>query len=112
MGKVTEKKLLYYDRFQRMPKTYNGAPIFHFLCKDVKTSEDITLGSCFFDKEVSKILGEHYYSEITDAEKDYDILWQVTSERISPVADTFEEVQAEYQRMLSSFQTKSKVKSL
>ena len=40
MEQSTERKLLYYDRFQRMPRHYNGAPIFHFMCKDVKTGED------------------------------------------------------------------------
>lgn len=126
MEQILERKLLYYDRFQRMPRHYNGKPIFHFMCKDVKTGEDITLGTCYFSQAVSETLGGHYYSEITEAENDFDILWSLSDERISPVADTFEEVQAEYQRMLSEgvsqeeinsamitlFQSKSKSKSL
>lgn len=126
MEQVVERKLLYYDRFQRMPRHYNGEPIFHFIFKDVKTSEDITLGACYFSQEISEALGGQYYSEITDAENDFDILWSLSDERISPVADTFEEVQVEYQRMLSEgvsqekinsamitlFQSKSKSKSL
>lgn len=126
MEQIVERKLLYYDCFQKMPRHYNGEPIFHFMCKDVKTGEDITLGACYFSQEVSETLGGHYYSEITDAENDFDILWSLSDERISPVADTFEEVQAEYQRMLSEgvsqeeinsammtlFQNKSKSKSL
>lgn len=126
MEQIVERKLLYYDRFQRMPRHYNGEPIFHFMCKDVKTGEDITLGACYFSQAVSEALGGHYYSEITEAENDFDILWNLSDERISTVADTFEEVQAEYQRMLSEgvsqeeinsamitlFQSKSKSKSL
>lgn len=101
MDQKAERKLLYYDRFQRMPRHCNGEPIFHFMCKDVKTGVDFILGSCFFADEASSVLGGHYYSDITEATHDFDILWNLSDERISPVADTFEEVQAEYQRMLS-----------
>ena len=55
----------------------------------------------FFADEASSVLGGHYYLDITEATHDFDILWNLSDERISPVADTFEEVQAEYQRMLS-----------
>ena len=101
MEQSTERKLLYYDRFQRMPRHYNGAPIFHFMCKDVKTGEDVTLGACYFAEEVSKTIGGHYYEDIAEATNDFDILWSLSDERISPVADTFDEVQAEYQRMIN-----------
>ena len=101
MEQSTERKLLYYDRFQRIPRHYNGAPIFHFMCKDVKTGEDVTLGACYFAEEVSKTIGGHYYEDIVEATNDFDILWSLSDERISPVADTFDEVQAEYQRMIN-----------
>ena len=101
MEQSTERKLLYYDRFQRMPRHYNGAPIFHFMCKDVKTGEDVTLGACYFAEEVSKTIGGHYYEDIVEATNDFDILWSLSDERISPVADTFDEVQTEYQRMIN-----------
>lgn len=101
MEQTTERKLLYYDRFQKMPRHYNGAPLFCFMFKDVKTGEDIILRSCIFSQEVSAILGGHYYSEITNAVNDFDILWSLSDEKISPVTDNFEEVQTEYQRMLS-----------
>ena len=101
MEQSTERKLLYYDHFQSMPRHYNGAPIFHFMCKDVKTGEDVTLGACYFAEEVSKTIGGHYYEDIVEATNDFDILWSLSDERISPVADTFDEVQAEYQRMIN-----------
>ena len=101
MEQSIERKLLYYDRFQRIPRHYNGAPIFHFMCKDVKTGEDVTLGACYFAEEVSKTIGGHYYEDIVEATNDFDILWSLSDERISPVADTFDEVQAEYQRMIN-----------
>ena len=101
MEQSTERKLLYYDRFQRMPRHYNGAPIFYFMCKDVKTGEDVTLGACYFAEEVSKTIGGHYYEDIVEATNDFDILWSLSDERISPVADTFDEVQTEYQRMIN-----------
>ena len=101
MEQSTERKLLYYDRFQRMPRHYNGAPIFHFMCKDVKTGEAVTLGACYFAEEVSKTIGGHYYEDIVEATNDFDILWSLSDERISPVADTFDEVQTEYQRMIN-----------
>ena len=47
MDQKAERKLLYYDRFQRMPRHCNDEPIFHFMCKDVKTGVDFILGSCF-----------------------------------------------------------------
>ena len=95
-----EKQLLYYDRYQRMPRHFKGAPIHHFGFKDVKTGDEVTLGACWYNEEVSKALGGHYYEEITEAVKDFDILWKLSDERISVVAETFEEVQLEYQRML------------
>ena len=101
MEQSIERKLLYYDRFQRIPRHYNGAPIFHFMCKDVKTGEDVTLGACYFAEEVSKTIGGHYYEDIVEATNDFDILWSLSDERISPIADTFDEVQAEYQRMIN-----------
>lgn len=95
-----ERQLLYYDRYQRMPRHWNGSPIHHFSCKNVKTGEDVTLGACYYNEEVSNALGGHYYEEITDAAADFDILWKLSDERISVVAETFEEVQVEYLRML------------
>ena len=73
MEQSTERKLLYYDRFQRMPRHYNGAPIFQFMCKGVKTGEDVTLGACYFAEEVSKTIGGHYYEDIAEATNDYVI---------------------------------------
>ncbi len=101
MEQFTEKKLLYYDYFQKMPRYYNGAPIFHFMCKNVKTGEDVTLGACYFAEELSKTIGGNYYSDIVDATNDFDILWNLSDEKISPVADTFDEVQKEYKRMIN-----------
>lgn len=106
-----ERKLLYYDRFQRMPRHYDGAPIFHFLFKDVKTGEDVTIGSCFFAEEASNFLGGVYYDDIIEAEKDYDILWNLSDDRIRPAAETFEEVQAEYQKMLKNGISEKEVNS-
>ena len=111
MEQSTERKLLYYDRFQRMPRHYNGAPIFHFMCNDVKTGEDVTLGACYFAEEVSKTIGGHYYEDIVEATNDFDILWSLSDERISPVADTFDEVQAEYQRMINEGVSPEKINS-
>lgn len=96
-----ERRLLYYERFKQMPKHYEGYPIYHFLCKDVKTGEDIALGLCYFAEEVANTVGGYYYRDIIDATEDFDILWNVTMEKISPVADTFDEVKVEYERMLS-----------
>lgn len=101
MEKTEKRMLLYYDRFQRTPKHYKGEPIYRFMFKDVETGEDIILGQCYFAKEVSDILDEHYYFDITEASRDFDILWNLTEEKISPVTDTFEEVQVEYQTMLN-----------
>ena len=101
MEQSVERKLLYYDHFQRMPRNYNGAPIFHFMCKDVKTGEDVILGACCFAEEVSEAVGGYYYEDIVEATNDFDILWNLSNERIRPIADTFNEVQAEYQRLIN-----------
>ncbi len=111
MNQVIERKLLYYDHFKRMPRHYNGEPIFHFIFKDVKTGEDTILGACYFNQEVSEILGGYYYNEITEAENDFDILWNVSNERISPIDDAFEDVQAEYQRMLNEGVSQEEINS-
>lgn len=111
MEQTAERKLLYYDRFQRMPRHYNGAPIFHFIFKDVKTGEDITLGACYFAEEVSKTIGGLYYEDIVEATNDFDILWNLSDERIRPVADTFDEVQVEYQRMINEGVTLEEINS-
>ena len=42
-----------------------------------------------------------HYEDIVEATNDFDILWSLSDERISPVADTFDEVQTEYQRMIN-----------
>ncbi len=97
---MEERTLLYYDHFERMPRTYEGAPIDHFICQNVRTGETVTLGSCYYNEEVSEILGGKYYERIEEAEKDYDILWYLSEEKISPVADSFEEVYEEYLRLL------------
>lgn len=109
MEQNLERKLLYYDRCQRIPRHYCGEPIFHFIFKDVKSGEDFTLGSCFFADEVSSVFGGHYYADITEATRDFDILWSLSDERISPVAANFEEVQAEYRRMLSEGVTSEEI---
>lgn len=101
MNQTTEKKLLYYDRWEVAPRFYNGATIIHFIFKDVKTGKDVTLGSCYFAEEVSKVLGGHYYDDILKATNDFDILWSLSDEVIRPVADTFDEIQVEYQRMIN-----------
>lgn len=111
MKQTTERKLLYYYCFERMPRSYNGTPIFHFMFKDVKNGEDITLGACYFAEEVSKVLGGHYYDDIAEATNNYDILWSLSDERISPVADTFDEVQIEYQRMINEGVTPEEINS-
>ncbi len=102
MEKTEKRKLLYYDRFQRTPKHYMGEPVYHFFFKDVETGEDIILGQCYYAKEVSDILDEIYYFDITEATNNYDILWNLSEEKIRPVTDTFKEVQFEYKRMLNN----------
>lgn len=127
MGKVerAERQLLYYSHYQRMPRHWNGSPIYHFSCIDVKTGASVTLGACYYNEGVSNVLGGHYYEEIIDATADFDILWKLSDERISSVPETFEEIHTEYQRMLSDgiapqdinsvminfYQEKSKTKS-
>lgn len=94
------KQLLYYDSYQKMQKHYRGAPIYHFSFKDIRTGDKVTLGACYYSNEIANCLGEHYYEDITDAENDFDILWNLSDEKISGIKETFEEVQLEFQRML------------
>lgn len=63
--KEMPKQLLYYDHFTKMPKHFCGEPIYQFYFKDVKTLEDVILGECSCNEEVSNILGGHYYQDIT-----------------------------------------------
>ncbi len=104
LKKIEKKKkrtLLYYDRFKRTAKHWNGSPITLFEFYDVKTGEKVILGDCFYSDEVEERLGYKFYFNITDAQKEHDILWNLSDGRISVVAETFEEVQNEYQRMLN-----------
>jgi hypothetical protein len=111
MEKTLEKDLLYYDRCKMMPRHYNGSPIEHFLFKNVRTGEYVTLGACFYNEQVSNILGGHYYGKITAATEDFDILWKLSENGISVIAETFEETQAEYQRMVQEGVTPKEINS-
>lgn len=120
-----KRKLLYYDHFRKMPRNYNGCPIYHFGFKDVATGDNIILGQCYYNKGAGNYLGGHYYTDITEATEDFDILWNVSDDKISVVAETLAEVQKEYkrmlregvslydinQRMMDYYQSKPKVKS-
>lgn len=101
MESFKEKPLLYYVSYRRMPRHFGGLPVNHFLFKDVKTGEEVTLGACFYNEELSNRIGWHYYQNIEDAVIDFDILWKLVGEKIKVVDGTFEEAQQEYQRMVS-----------
>lgn len=106
MEKNDEKRLLYYERFVQDKFRLNDftrIKVAYLICKDVKTGENVALGHTLFPKEVSKSLAiaEHYYDDIEKITNDYDILWILTEEEISPIPYTFEEVQAEYQRLIN-----------
>ncbi len=111
MGQIEERKLLYYDCFQRIAKHFYGEPIYHFTCRDVKTGEEVILGTCLYASELEQTVGGHYYANITEATSDFDMLWDLSDSGISPVADTFEEVQEEYQRMLSQGVSQEEINS-
>lgn len=80
----------------------NISPIAIFKFIDVKTTETIELGECFYDQEASKIFGGKFYMDIINATGDYDIIWKAIDQgiTISPAAKNFEEVQLECLRML------------
>jgi len=109
LDKHPEKQLLYYNSYKRSLRHWNGAPIVHFSFTDVKTGEKITLAECFNNKEVSEYLGGPCYKEIEAAIKDFDILWQIENEQIDPLVQTLEEVQTEYQRLLTEGTHSSKI---
>ena len=111
MEQIADRRLLYYDNFKKVPQNFNGAPLLHFSFKDVQTGKKIVLETCFYANAVSHLLGGQCYSQITDAVRDYDILWHLSDGVIGPVADTFEEVQTEYRRMLSEGVTLSEINS-
>ena len=48
VNKNMERKLLYYDWFEIIPRHYDGERIIDFIFKDVKTGEDFVLGSCYY----------------------------------------------------------------
>ena len=94
-----------------MDKHYGGAPIVHFIYKDVKTGQNVTLGSCFFAEGASRALGGRYYNSILDATNDFDILWNVSDDIISPIDNSFDEVQSEYIRLLDEGVSSQEVNS-
>ena len=95
-----ERKLLYFESSIQLPMNWHGEPIYKSVFKDVKTGDQIILNSCLFSQDISKIFGEHYYSAITDAEKDFDILWKVSDDEVRSVDDEFIHVQGIYEEML------------
>ena len=95
-----ERQLLYYDSYVKTNAEFYGCPIAHFNFKNVKTGENVILGSCFFHKEISKIFPILYYRSILDAKNDFDIIWKISDNTINPVSNTLEELQSEYRRML------------
>ena len=109
MEHIKEKKLLYYDHYQIMPKHYNGNSIIHFNFIDVKTGKNFVLGQSYAASEMSNILDGYYYEDITKATDDFDILWSLSDTKISPITATFEKVQAEYQKILNEGITKEEV---
>ena len=100
MEQANNRRLLYYDHFKREEKHYGGAPIVHFMYRDVRTGQYVTLGSCFFAEGASEALRGRYYNSILDATNDFDILWNVSDDVISPIDNSFEDVQSEYRRMV------------
>jgi len=117
MEKNTEKKLLYYERYVQNKFRLNESTrirIAHIICKDVKTNEIVILGHTIFPEEVSKSLAiaEHYYDNIDNITNDYDLLWILTEETLSPIIYTFEEVQAEYQRLINDGVKKDEINSI
>ena len=95
-----EKKLIYYAQPMPIARYYNGHLISSFIFKDVKTGEKIILGTSDDYKEVAKILGGIYYKNIQDANDDFDILWNISHNHITPVNVSFNEVQMKYKEML------------
>lgn len=101
-----EKRLLYYERYVETKFRLNDTVrinVAHFVCKDVKNGETVTLGLTLYPEVVSKFLAiaERYYDDIDKISNNYDILWDLTEEEISPILYSFEEVQAEYQKLIN-----------
>jgi len=101
MEQAVERKLLYYQGSVQLPMNWYGEPIYKSMYKDVKTGENIILNSCSLSQDISKTFGEHYYSAITDAAEDFDVLWISSEDELRPIEDHFIHVQAVYQKMLS-----------
>lgn len=95
-----ERKLLYFENSIQLPMNWHGAPIYKSVFKDVKTGEQIILNSCLFSQDISKTFGEHYYSTITDAANDFDVLWNISDDEVRPVNDEFIHVQGIYEEKL------------
>lgn len=101
-----EKRLLYYERYVETKFRLNDTArinVAYFVCKDVKNGETVTLGHTLYPEVVSKFLAiaERYYDDIDKISNNYDILWDLTEEEISPILYSFEEVQAEYQKLIN-----------
>lgn len=101
MKQIMEKNLLYFEKSIQLPMNWHGASIYKSVFKDVKTGEQILLNSCIFSQDISKTFGEHYYSTITDAESDYDILWKITNGEVESIDEEFIHVQGVYEKLLA-----------
>lgn len=102
-----KKRLLYYERFVQTKFDINDATrikVAHLVCKDVKNGDIVTLGHTLYPEVVSKSLAiaERYYDDIDKISNDYDILWNLTDEELSPILYSFEEVQTEYQKLINN----------
>ena len=100
-----EKRILYFEGYDMMPRNYMGYGVFHFYFKDVETDEEIILGECVRATELNKTSDIKYYEEIKDAEEEYYILWRYNDYNVSKINAELEEVQYEhhiYKKLVSN----------
>lgn len=97
------KKLLYFENSSRSSQCYMGYPIYIFKFRDVETGQEVILRQCILNKDIKDAeYSGKYYSDIEEALDDYDILWYLTELKIESIKESFEEVQAEYRRLLEA----------
>ena len=84
-----------------MPKHFEGEPVYHNKFISIKTGEEIILGDCVYAEELEKKGLGHYYKSISEATKDYYILWKVENGKIFWIYETYEEIKKEYDALIA-----------
>lgn len=98
-----EKELAYYIGYERKPKHFEGNYVYLFNFRGVESGEYFSLGYCYeHGEELSNFGYGHFYNNILDMCNDFDIIWELKEDRITPSSTDYEVIQKEYEELFEA----------